>query len=316
MNRQLFILIDPIEHLHPEKDSSLAFVKYLLIQENWSVYLIFPGQLWLDNGVPWAKTNLITEMDSKTSMPQLAATESQTLSTADAIWIRQDPPFDMDYLTMTYVMSLTEQQGTVLINAPEGIRAANEKMCIHWFPKWCPPTRVTQDIGFIESFLHDHGKAIIKPLDQMGGRGIFLLDENDPNRRSIMENSTAYGTRMIMVQAFLPDIRNGDVRIILIDGCPASHALVRMPSKDDFRGNMATGGTTSVRPITETEGIICADIGPKLAAMGLMFVGIDLIGDKLTEINVTSPTGIVQIETHANIQVSALLLEAIEKKLI
>ncbi len=313
MPKQLLIQMDPLAGLNPAKDTSLAFIRHIESQSSWRVHLTFPNNLWIDNGIPKAITHKVRGIDDNNTLPTLGEAKNTPLQDFDAIWIRQDPPFNMAYLTMLQVMSLAQQQGALVLNNPDAMATNNEKLSIYQYPEHCPPSLVTQQQSIIEVFLQQHGKSVIKPLDQMGGRGIFILDLQDTNRHSIMEACTKYGQRMVMVQQFLPAIKDGDCRILLIDGEAIPYTLVRSPSNTDFRGNMAAGGTTNVRPISEKEADICTQIGPTLAKQGLMFVGLDLIGDQITEINVTSPTGIVQIEANTNINICAKILESIEK---
>lgn len=310
----LTLLMDPLEKLSPKKDSSLAIAEAAL-HKGWQVKWLTPQDLWLSGDTPHGLCSPLQDIHPHAKTPTLGSAKKQALTETDILLIRQDPPFDLNYLTMTYLMDLLEHKGVLVSNKPSSIRDANEKICTTWFPELCPATLVAQQNEQIQSFIDEHQEVIIKPLNLMGGRGIFKVEINDPNRNSIIETSTQYGTRPIMVQKFLPEISQGDKRILLINGQAVTHTLIRTPNTNDFRGNIAAGSETKVEPITQTDLALCEQIGPTLASKGLTFVGLDVIGNTITEINVTSPTGIREIEANSDEKISEMLLQVLAHQL-
>jgi glutathione synthase len=234
----------------------------------------------------------------------------------DVILMRKDPPVDTEFIYCTYILDRARDQGALVCNRPQGLRDMNEKVYTAWFPECCPPTLITRDRHDMSEFLREHGKAVCKPLDGMGGRSIFVLEQGDKNRNVVFETLTDYGTRYAIVQRYLPQIVTaGDCRIILVDGEPAPFALQRMPTPEDHRGNLAAGATAESRPLNDRDRWLCAQIGPKLRDAGMMFVGLDVIGDFVTEINVTSPTGIRELQKMRAVDIGAMLINAIQGKL-
>jgi glutathione synthase len=232
------------------------------------------------------------------------------------ILMRKDPPFDTEYIYTTYILDRAQEQGAHVYNRPQGLRDINEKVYTAWFPQCCAPTLITRDMHDMGEFLKEHGKAVCKPLDGMGGKSIFVLDHGDKNRNVVFETLTDYGTRYAIVQRYLPEIvATGDNRIILIDGEPVPFALSRIPLPEDNRGNLAAGARAESRPLNDRDRWLCAQIGPKLREMGMIFVGLDVIGDYVTEINVTSPTGIRELKKKHGVDIGSLLVAAIERKL-
>ncbi|MCB1949099.1 glutathione synthase, partial [Nitrosomonas sp.] len=230
----------------------------------------------------------------------------------DAVLMRKDPPFNMEYLYSTYLLELAEKQGTRVINSPRSIRDFNEKLAITRFPQFMPPTLVTRQESLIMEFLHQHRDIILKPLDSMGGSGIFRVHDADHNVNVILETMTHYGTRTIMVQRFIPEIVKGDKRILLIAGKPVPYALARIPKPGETRGNLNTGGTGVAQPLSDYDKKIAETLGPELVEQGLLLVGLDVIGDCLTEINVTSPTGMQEIYKQTGFNAAAMMIDAIE----
>ena len=234
----------------------------------------------------------------------------------DVILMRKDPPFDTEYIYSTYILERAELQGALVCNRPQGLRDMNEKVYTAWFPQCCAPTLITRDMHDMGEFLREHGKAVCKPLDGMGGKSIFVLEQGDKNRNVVFETLTGYGTRYAIVQRYLPEIVTaGDCRIILVDGEPVPFALQRMPNAEDNRGNLAAGATAESRPLNDRDRWLCAQIGPKLRAAGMLFVGLDVIGDYVTEINVTSPTGIRELNKKHGVDIGGMLMDAIIKTL-
>ncbi|MCL4161702.1 UNVERIFIED_CONTAM: hypothetical protein GTU68_043436 [Idotea baltica] len=229
--------------------------------------------------------------------------------------MRKDPPFDMEYIYSTYILELAEQKGCLIVNKPSSIRTANEKLFTAWFPEFSPETLVTRDMERIKAFHEELKRIVVKPLDGMGGSMVFQIQEGDANRSVILETITNNGTQTVMAQRFLPEFKNGDKRILVINGIPFPHGLARIPAKGESRGNLAAGASYEGISLTEREFEICNAIGPKLKEMGLMFVGLDVIGDYVTEINVTSPTCIRELDTIYSANISGLLMDEIEKSL-
>jgi len=230
--------------------------------------------------------------------------------------MRKDPPFDTEYIYTSYILERAELAGALVVNRPRGLRDMNEKVYTAWFPECCAPTLITRDMADMAAFLREHGKIVCKPLDGMGGRSIFVLGSEDKNMNVIFETLTGYGERFAIVQRYLPQIvATGDSRILLVDGEPVPYALARIPSASDNRGNLAAGATGVGRALTERDRWLAAQIGPKLAAQGMLFVGLDVIGDYVTEINVTSPTGVRELDRQFGLDIGALLIDAIERRL-
>jgi glutathione synthase len=238
------------------------------------------------------------------------------LSTLDCLLMRKDPPFDTEYIYTTYILERAEGAGVLVVNRPQGLRDINEKVYTAWFPQCCAPTLITRDMAEMSGFLREHGKVVVKPLHGMGGRSVFVLENDDRNARVVFETLTEYGTRFAIAQRYIPDIvHSGDARVLLIDGEPVPYALARIPSADDHRGNLAAGARGVGRPLSERDRWLAGQIGPHLAAKGMLFVGLDVIGGFVTEINVTSPTGIRELDKQFGIHVADLLIAAIEQRL-
>jgi glutathione synthase len=336
--RKLAVIMDPIESIKPHKDSSLA----MLIEAQRRGWEIHYGQLhdiWLRDGEAFGRLTALTLADptalaadpanatSDTSTPAASAVGSEgwfelgeatvtSLSDMDVILMRKDPPFDMQYIFATYIRQRAEDHGALVVNRPQGLRDANEKAFMAWFPNSVPPTLISRSLEAMRAFIAEHHKVVVKPLDLMGGRSVFVTDTEDGNRNVILETVTQDGARYVMLQKYLAEIvGSGDSRIILIDGQPVPKALVRIPSKGDHRGNMDAGARTEVRPLTDREWWICEQIGPVLRDKGLLFTGIDVIGNFMTELNVTSPTGIVELTRDGDLQVAKQMFDAISSRL-
>jgi glutathione synthase len=234
----------------------------------------------------------------------------------DVILMRKDPPFDTEYIYTTYILDCAQNQGALVCNRPQGLRDMNEKVYTARFPECCAPTLITRDMHDMSEFLREHGKAVCKPLDGMGGKSIFVLEHGDKNRNVVFETLTGYGTRYAIVQRYLPQIVSaGDCRIILVDGEPVPFALQRIPTAEDNRGNLAAGARAESRPLNDRDRWLCAQIGPTLKAAGMSFVGLDVIGDYVTEINVTSPTGIRELNKKHGVDIGGILMDAIHRTL-
>jgi len=311
----LLVVMDPIEDIKPAKDSTLAMM--LAAQaKGWRLLYAELGSLFLRDGIAWAKVAPIRVFDDPQRWFERGAQETRKLGECNAILMRKDPPFDTEYIYATYILERAQLQGALVVNRPSGLRDMNEKVYTAWFPQCCAPTLITRNMADMAAFLREQGKAVCKPLEGMGGKSIFVLENGDKNRNVVFETLTDYGRRYAIVQKYLPEIvEQGDCRIILVDGEPVSHALQRMPDSSDNRGNLAAGATAHSRPLRARDRWLCSQIGPALAQLGMLFVGLDVIGDYVTEINVTSPTGIRELDKKHDLNIGALFMAAIEKRL-
>ena len=308
------IVMDHIRSINVKKDSTFAMMLEAQ-RRGCPLYHILQGDLFVDNGVVYAQMQPVTVRDDSQDWFSLGEKVTRPLHDLPVVLMRKDPPFDMEYIYSTYLLELAQKQGCLVVNRPDSIRAANEKLFATWFPQFCPPTRVTRDMGLIKAFLADQQHIVVKPLDGMGGSMIFQVRQDDPNCNVILETITAHGTRMVMAQRFLPVYKQGDKRILLIDGEPFPHALARIPAEGEARANLAAGGTGVGHDLTAREYEICAALAPVLQEMGLLFVGLDVIGDYVTEINVTSPTCIRELDKIYHANIASLLWNAVERKL-
>ncbi len=311
---KLGIVMDAIETIKPYKDSSFAMLLEAQ-RRGWEINYIQQQDLYMHDSVAYADCQHLQVADQTSHFFKLSTTHTQALSDLDVILMRKDPPFDLEYIYSTYLLEQAEEQGTLVINRPQSLRDCNEKLFTREFPQCCTPTRVARKNARIHEFLQQHQDIIIKPLDGMGGRSIFRIKRDDPNTNAIIESVTEHGTRQVMVQRFIPQISEGDKRILLIDGKPIPYALARIPASGENRGNLAAGATSKGVPLTDRDHWICQQIGPKLKDKGLVFVGIDVIGDYLTEINVTSPTCIRELDNAFDLNISGELFDNIEDKL-
>jgi glutathione synthase len=309
---KLAVIMDPIASIKPSKDSTLAML--LAAQaRGWQIHYGELNDIWLRDGQALGNLQPLRVDDDPKSWFELDQPAAIALGDMDAILMRKDPPFNMEYIYATYILEHAEECRTVVVNRPQSLRDANEKAFVSWFPECSPPTMIARSMEQLRKFIYEHRRAVIKPLDQMAGRSVFVTGIDDPNRNALLETMTDQGTQYVMVQMYIPEIvDSGDARILLIDGNPIPQALVRTPSKDDHRGNISTGATIDCRPLTNSEQKICERIGPVLREKGLLFAGIDVIGGYLTEINVTSPTGIRELDHLCNLNIADLLLQRLE----
>ena len=312
---RLVVVMDPIEAIKPAKDSTLAIL--LAAQaRGWQLFYAEQKDLWLRDGIAWGRLSPLQVFDDPGTWFTRGAPQSTQLGEFDAILMRKDPPFDTEYIYSTYILDRAMSQGALVCNRPQGLRDMNEKVYTAWFPDCCPPTLISRDMHDMSEFLREHGKAVCKPLDGMGGRSIFVLEQGDKNRNVVFETLTDYGRRYAIVQRYLPEIVTaGDCRIILVDGEPVPFALKRVPTSEDNRGNLAAGARADSRPLNDRDRWLCSQIGPKLAAAGMSFVGLDVIGDYVTKINVTSPTGIRELNKKHSVDIGGMLMEAILRTL-
>lgn len=311
---KLGIVMDAIETIKTYKDSSFAMLLEAQ-RRGYEIHYMQQHDLFMDQGISYADSELLKVTDRTHNYFQVKPSSQIKLSELDVILMRKDPPFDMDYIVTTYLLEQAAQQGALVVNHPQSLRDCNEKLFTREFPQCCTPTRVTSKTAHILSFIEEHQDIIIKPLDGMGGRSIFRIQSGDPNTNAIIESVTEYGARQVMVQKFIPEISAGDKRILLIDGEPVPYSLARIPAEGENRGNLAAGASSIGQPLTEREYWICEQLAPTLREKGLLFVGIDVIGDYLTEINVTSPTCIRELDNEFNLNISGQLFDCIENKL-
>jgi glutathione synthase len=311
---KLALLMDPIGTIKPHKDSSLAMA--LAAQaRGWSLFYLEMGDLFLRDGRAFAQLRSLVVRDDAIDWFSLGDVQETPVSELDVVLMRKDPPIDTEYLYATQILALAEAEGTLVVNRTQALREANEKLASTWFPQCAPPTLVTRGQTRLRAFLAEHGDIIIKPLDAMGGASIFRVRADDPNVGVIFETLTEHGSRYAMAQRYIPEISAGDKRILLVDGEPVPYALARVPAKGETRGNLAVGGTGIGVELSERDHWICGQVAPRLKAMGLMFVGLDVIGDYLTEINVTSPTCIRELDALYGLDIAGQLMDAIEAKL-
>ncbi len=310
----LALLMDPITAIKPQKDSSLAMA--LAAQaRGWTLQYLEMDDLYLRNGQACARLRELVVRDNNDDWFSLGEPQDRPLAELDVVLMRKDPPIDTEYLYATQMLALAEARGTLVVNRTQALREANEKLASTWFPQCAPPTLVTRAQTRLRTFLAEHNDIIIKPLDAMGGASIFRVRADDPNVGVIFETLTEHGSRYAMAQRYIPEISAGDKRILLVDGEPVPYALARVPAKGETRGNLAAGGTGVGVELSAHDRWICTQVAPRLKAMGLMFVGLDIIGDFLTEVNVTSPTCIRELDTLYGLDIGGQLMDAIERKL-
>ena len=314
MSVQIGVIMDPIESISFKKDTTLAIL--LAAQKrDCLIFYMCQSDLYADQGITCACMRPISVYDDEAKWYELGEEQDRELSSLDIILMRKDPPFDLDYIYSTYLLEVAHQKGTMVVNNPRSLRDCNEKFFATQFPQCCPPVLVTCTSRRLREFHQEHEDVIFKPLDGMGGSSIFRVKKNDSNLNVIIETLTDGGRRQTMAQKYLPEIKSGDKRILLIDGMPVDHCLARIPSIGESRGNLAAGGNGVVQELSARDRWICEQIGPSLQKKGLIFVGIDVIGDYLTEINVTSPTCVKEIDQVVDLDIPGKLIESLLKKL-
>jgi len=311
---KLGIIMDPIGSINFKKDSTLAMLLEAQ-QRGYELFYIEQTDLFLLDQNVYAQMASFSVANNPDNWFTLGSQQTRDLSELDVILMRKDPPFDMNYIFTTYLLELAESQGTLIVNKPQSLRDANEKLYTAWFPQCTVPTLVSSQSKQLRSFIDEQQDVILKPLDSMGGSSIFHVKQGDTNTNVIIETLTLNQTKPIMAQRFIPEITQGDKRILLIDGKPVPYALARIPSATDHRANLAAGGTGVGIELSERDYWICEQVAPTLKTKGLIFVGIDVIGDYLTEINVTSPTCIRELDQQFGLNISATLMDCIEQKL-
>lgn len=311
---KLGIVMDPISAINIKKDSSFAMLLQAQ-QRGYQIHYMEMADLYLLEGQARAATKLLTVQEDPAAWYQFGSEQDIALSELDVILMRKDPPFDTEYIYATYMLERAEDEGTLIVNKPQSLRDANEKLYTSWFSQHTPKTLVSRDAKRLKAFYQTEQDVILKPLDGMGGASIFRLKPGDANVSVIIETLTEHGSRYAMAQRFIPQISDGDKRILVVNGKPVPYCLARIPASGETRGNLAAGGRGEARPLSESDWAIANAVAPTLKAKGLIFVGLDVIGDKLTEINVTSPTCIREIEAAFPISITGLLFDEIEQLL-
>ena len=314
MTIKLGVVMDPIDAINYKKDSTLAML-LAAQQRGWQLHYMEQSDLYLSNGDAMARMANLQVFADPARWYEMGPREDASLADLDVILMRKDPPFDNEFLYSTYILEDAELDGTLVVNRPESLRNFNEKLFATQFPQCCPPLIVSRDMKRLRNFKDEHGDVVFKPLDGMGGMSVFRVRQDDPNVNVILETLTEQGTRQIMGQKFIPEISNGDKRILMIDGEPIPYALARVPAVGENRGNLAAGGTGVGMELSERDRWICEQVGPKLKSSGLLFVGLDVIGDFLTEINVTSPTCIRELDNQYSLTIGDQLMGCIEARL-
>lgn len=312
MSLSIGIVMDPIESITPYKDTTLAMM--LAAQKRgWQVWYMQQNDLYLQDGSARSERTRVTLFDDAERWFEPGERVDGPMSDLNIVLMRKDPPFDMDYIYSTYLLERAEAAGVLVSNKPSSLRDVNEKLFTAWFSEHCPPTLVTTQSARIKAFLQEHGDIIVKPLDGMGGESIFRLQQADPNINVVLELMTLRNRRQIMAQTYLPEIKDGDKRVLVINGEPVPFALARIPVGGETRGNLAAGGRGEPVPLSETDRETIKALAPELLARDLLFVGVDIIGSKITEINVTSPTCVRELEAHSGLDIAGQYLDALQQ---
>lgn len=312
MPLDIVVVMDPIESITIAKDSTFAMLLEAQRRSH-RLWYVVPGGLGVRDGNAVATMAPLTVRDDSKEWFELGETSHFQLGKGHVVLMRRDPPVDNNYIHDTQVLSLAQSAGALVVNDPQGLRDYNEKLAALLFPQCCPPTVVSRDSAILKAFVAEHGEAVLKPLDGMGGKSIFRVAHGDPNTNVILETLTGEGL-LAMAQRYLPEIREGDKRILLVDGVAVDYCLARIPQGDEFRGNLAAGGRGEGRPLSERDRWIAAQVAPEMKRRGMLFVGLDVIGDYLTEVNVTSPTCIRELDAEFGLNICAGLFDAIEAR--
>ena len=312
MALSLLFVVDPLPKLKEYKDTSVAMMREAA-RRGHAIFACTLDELSY-NGVVRADVHRLHITQQPEPWYEDGGSEIAPLTAFDAVLMRKDPPFDTEYLNATLLLSRAVVEGARVVNDPRALRDHNEKLAIMEFGQFVAPTLVTRDMALIKSFHREHGDVVVKPLDGMGGSGVFRLTANDPNLNSILETITAQGCRTVMAQRYIPEIVDGDKRVLLIGGEPVPFCLARIPAPGETRGNLAAGGTGRAQPLSDNDRRIASALGPVLAARGLLLVGLDVIGNNLTEVNVTSPTCFVEITEQTGFNVAGMFIDALEKE--
>ncbi|MEL0623040.1 glutathione synthase [Marinomonas arenicola] len=314
MTIKLGIVMDPIGTINYKKDTSLAML-WAAAEKGWQLIYMEQKDLFLENGKAFAMARSLQVHKNPEHFYDLGEESKIALGDLNVILMRKDPPFDGEFVYSTMILEQAERDGAMVVNDPKSLRDCNEKLFATQFPECCPPVLVTRRADLLKAFHQEHGDVIFKPLDGMGGSSIFRLKADDANVSVIIETLTNMGAEQIMAQKFIPEIKQGDKRILVVNGEPIPFALARIPAAGETRGNLAAGGRGEGRPLTDRDRWICDQVIPSLKEKGFMFVGLDVIGDYLTEINVTSPTCVRELDTQFDLNIAKVLMDAIEARL-
>jgi glutathione synthase len=314
MSMRLGMVMDSIAKIKIHKDSSFAML-LAAQRRGWELWYMQLADLFVRDGRAWASMRRLTVRDDAAGWFELDAPQTAPLDSLPLILMRKDPPFDIQYVAATWILELAERAGSLVVNKPQSLRDVNEKLAIAWFPQCCAPTLVTRQAARLKEFLREHSDIVLKPLDSMGGDSIFRVALGDLNTNVIIETVTRRETAHVMAQRFIPEIAAGDKRILLINGEPIPYALARVPAAGELRGNLAAGGRGVGVPLSERDYWICRQLAPALREKGLIFVGLDVIGDYLTEINVTSPTCIRELDAQYGLDIAGQLMDTLESLL-
>ena len=309
---KLAVILDPLDEIKTYKDTTYAIMREAA-KRGHSIHALMLGDMFLRDGSVIGYARELTLKDDAHDWYDASEPKAAPLQDFGAVLMRKDPPFDMEYVYSTYLLELAEQQGARVVNSPRAVRDYNEKLAIAKFPEFISPTLVARNADEVRDFIREHGDCILKPLDGMGGTGIFRVSPKEPNLNAIIETLMQEGARTIMAQRLIPEIVKGDKRVLVIDGEVVPYALARIPKAGETRGNLARGGTGVAQPISKRDREIAEALGPKLKADGLLLVGLDIIGDYLTEVNVTSPTCMREIEDQTGFNSAALMVDALER---
>ncbi|TDJ38760.1 MAG: glutathione synthase [Gammaproteobacteria bacterium] len=311
---QIGIVMDPIDSITPQKDSSLAML--LEAQRRAAdIHYFEQSDLRIIGGKAIGRSRRLQVRDDNESWFEFGDASDIELGDLDAILMRKDPPFDMEYVYTTYILERAQEVGALIVNRPQALRDINEKVYTAWFPECTPLTLITRSMDDMRAFLAEHGRIVVKPLDGMGGKSIFVIKKGDNNANVIFETLTDYGQRFAMAQLYIPEIKLGDKRILLINGEPVPYSLARIPAAGENRGNLVLGAVGKGQKLSKRDFEICEQVGPVLRDHGVIFAGIDVIGDYMTEVNVTSPTGIRELDTQFSLNIAGLMFDAIESTL-
>ncbi|MBP6533666.1 MAG: glutathione synthase [Arenimonas sp.] len=313
MKRSIAVVMDPIERINTAKDTSFALMLEAQ-RRGYDLFYVEPGSLSVQNARGHGRLATLKVKDDKNQYFELGEWRNVALASVDAVLMRKDPPVDDQFIHDTQILSLAENEGVLVVNRAQGLRDMNEKLTTLLFPQCCPETLVSRSMAELKEFIRRHGDTVVKPLNGMGGKSIFRIRHGDGNANVILETLTDSGS-LTMAQKFIPEIAQGDKRILLVDGEPVPYALARIPQGDEFRGNLAAGGRGQGQPLSERDRWIAQQVGPWLKERGMLFVGLDVIGDYLTEVNVTSPTCVRELDAQFGLNIAGLLFDAIDARL-
>mgnify|MGYP001814499153 FL=1 len=308
------VVMDPIGEIKTYKDSTFAMLLEAQ-RRGHMLYYMEPRDIFAEDGRVFAHMQQLEVRDNTTDWFSLASVSRKPVDELDIVLMRRDPPFDMDYIYTTYMLELAEMAGTLVINQPQSLRDANEKFFINNFPQCCVPMLISSSSKLIREFVSQHGRCVVKPLDGMGGESVFQVSDTDLNLNVILETITRHDSRPVMAQRYIDEISEGDKRILIVNGEPVPYALARYAGKGDFRGNLAKGGSSKGVPLSERDLWICAQVAPELKKRGILFAGLDVIGDWLSEVNVTSPTCIRELDEEFGLNIAGQLFDGVEEML-